>query len=450
MGVRMDLNSANGQLEKERNICSNNIETLNTLKDALLDFIVSTDELKGQSYDSARKYISDTYLPLIKGFILINEKIISCQETFISRYNSEVDHCSLDSSELEERISRLNSRIDDLENSSLLDSTNPLYNPRKKQMAEDMIYGYKRAISIIDSKRQKLSDYDCASENIFSGLEDIIESVEEGLKYIEEHPSWSKFTNSFCPAKELPEWAVLLNKAFEDNCDESYLDELANCKTFDDFEKTITYLGFKFVIDRVGFIINDKTEKRISPYVTVYTENKVSRNPDKPINIKTIVDEQGAKISLNGNLAINEHTKLSASAIGEDFSISANNDDWNTTVNSSNVSISKEFEIDEDKYEYQFSFDAKKIETNVSLSITTEIDGNKITSKAGIKVKKDDCKHVPPPSNPVTAPVPVLSPVFEKDWESMPLFEKGMVLGYAFEAEALYILAKKFGLKIIG
>lgn len=91
-------------------MCRSYISSMRLIKVSINAFISETD-LKGKTYDSAKEYSSNTYIPLADGIILLSEAMIEAHQQFPQKYIDEVDSNSLDSDILHDQIQRVENMI---------------------------------------------------------------------------------------------------------------------------------------------------------------------------------------------------------------------------------------------------------------------------------------------------------------------------------------------------
>ena len=202
----MFLNSAYNQREVIKSICGNISKDMETLKKRLLDFI-NESELEGKSYDSAKKYLDSTYIPLINGFILLSDEIVQAQEKFIEQYKSRVDVNSLQSEVLENQIYRINRIIYELQ------SMTP-FNSIVGFGIENMIFSYQYSKNKIEEKLENLINFNDSSVEIFSDVESLLNDVKKGILEISSTGSWDSVNKVFISNSSNSEWATNLNDKY--------------------------------------------------------------------------------------------------------------------------------------------------------------------------------------------------------------------------------------------
>lgn len=243
----MFLNSAYTQREVIKSICGNISKDMETLKKKLLDFI-NESELEGKSYDSAKKYLDSTYIPLINGFILLSNEIVQAQEKFIKQYKSRVDVNSLQSKVLKNQIYRINRIIYELQ------SMTP-FNSVVGFGIENMIFNYQYSKNKIEEKLEKLINFNDSSVEIFSDVESLLNDVKKGILEISSTGSWDSVNKVFISNSSNSEWATNLNDKYYKKELDLILNKIPNL-TESDLAKIKEY-GIKYPDEEVPQSIVD-------------------------------------------------------------------------------------------------------------------------------------------------------------------------------------------------
>lgn len=85
----------------------------------IINTFILEPELKGKTYESAKEYFAQAYIPLANGIILLSEAIIKAHQQFPQRYIEEVDNNSLDSDILQGQIQNLEHTIQSMKSVQL-------------------------------------------------------------------------------------------------------------------------------------------------------------------------------------------------------------------------------------------------------------------------------------------------------------------------------------------
>ena len=205
MSIDMILDMAESQTQAIKNLVTKQNEAYTELQKSLAEFILQTDKLKGVTYDSAKKYCAVVIEPLVRGCILLNEEISRANENYINTYKSEVDTVSLKQQELERLIREAESQIRRVEHLlNLLYQEDPI-SYSQISMAEENKETYRKLKNELEEKLRKLLAFNVKSPSIFSEVEVLKSSVDQGLAQAEK--SWSPTSKTFnLPSKSEMGW----------------------------------------------------------------------------------------------------------------------------------------------------------------------------------------------------------------------------------------------------
>lgn len=205
MSIDMILGMAESQTQDIKNLVTKQNEAYTELQKSLAEFILQTDKLKGVTYDSAKKYCAVVIEPLVRGCKLLNEEISRANENYINTYKSEVDTVSLKQQELERLIREAESQIRRVEHLlNLLYQEDPI-SYSQISMAEENKETYRKLKNELEEKLRKLLAFNAKSPSIFSEVEVLKSSVDQGLAQVEK--SWSPTSKTFnLPSRSDMEW----------------------------------------------------------------------------------------------------------------------------------------------------------------------------------------------------------------------------------------------------
>lgn len=207
MSVNMFLPNAQSQAEAIQAMCQSHIEGFEAVKRSIVQFI-ATSELKGVTYDSAKKYFSETYLPLANGMILAAEALQRATKQFPQKYISEVDSNSLQEAKLRMQMQRLEQLAQFAENMDDMAKSTPL-----SPLFEKLAGSYRQQKQKIHEKLEKLMIFNGTSLLIFIEAEQLFASVEAGLKEISGGKGFHASTKSFSTMGMKLGWAAPIEKA---------------------------------------------------------------------------------------------------------------------------------------------------------------------------------------------------------------------------------------------
>ena len=195
MSIDMILGMAESQTQGIKNLVTKQNEAYTELQKSLAEFILQTGKLKGVTYDSAKKYCAVVIEPLVRGCILLNEEIRRANEKYISTYKSEVDTVSLKQQELERLIREAEGQIRRIQHLlNLLYQEDPI-SYSQISMAEENKETYRKLKTELEEKLRKLLAFNAKSPSIFSEVDVLKSSVDQGLAQAEK--SWSPTSKTF-------------------------------------------------------------------------------------------------------------------------------------------------------------------------------------------------------------------------------------------------------------
>lgn len=200
----MVLPEVHAQTASIKAMCSAQIESMEAVKKSIYGFILEPG-LRGMTYDSAKNYFKDAYIPLANGLILLSEAIMKANEAFPEKYVAEVDTNSLYTDVLEQQIQRLNFLAQSLEN---LQIANPLIDSTTQAMARNL-----RQLQLeIQRKLEKLMTFNHTSVQVFSEIEAIYADVQKGLREVSSGKAWNAGTGTFLTSRLDLSWVSAINE----------------------------------------------------------------------------------------------------------------------------------------------------------------------------------------------------------------------------------------------
>ncbi len=197
----MILPEVNEQTSSVKQICNSYISSMELIKKSINTFILEP-ELKGKTYESAKEYFAQAYIPLANGIILLSEAIIKAHQQFPQRYIEEVDNNSLDSDILQGQIQKLEHTIQSMKSVQL-------GLPAASVAITGAITTLRFLQLKIKDKLQRLEVFHGNSSEIFSNIDQLLVSVEKGLSEVTSGKAWNAYT--FDSSKLDLEWAKELD-----------------------------------------------------------------------------------------------------------------------------------------------------------------------------------------------------------------------------------------------
>ncbi|MGM0338843.1 DUF3114 domain-containing protein [Enterococcus sp. AZ007] len=216
MNIDMYVSSSRAQASSVKAMCQKQIQGYQQLQQAINQFVMSSGELQGKTYDSAKQYFSAVLQPLAKGGMLLAEATAKACQKFPNDYQSQVDSGDLKSSELEEQIQQYKKGIDTA-NSIMKDiSSSSLPEPAKKivlKSIKNVKEGQEKAKKKLDKKLKKLKAFHASSPSIFSEIASLESAVNTGAA--QAATCWNGSSGTFSMPKDMSWTETIENKAFE-------------------------------------------------------------------------------------------------------------------------------------------------------------------------------------------------------------------------------------------
>lgn len=205
----MFLDSADQQVDAISSQCRTYITGLEDVKTAIAQFALE-DSLQGKTYDSAKNYLTTTFIPLANGIILICESLEKAAKSFPKSYRNEVDSISLQEEILRNQINRLTILAQNIENIENSLKATPL-SPLLKHFSETL----QNSKQEVQKQLVKLLSFDPVSGQLFIEVEGLIDNVERGLKEVNSGKSFNDSTGTFSTMGLNMDWIKPINQQWE-------------------------------------------------------------------------------------------------------------------------------------------------------------------------------------------------------------------------------------------
>lgn len=205
----MFLDSADQQVDAISSQCRTYITGLEDVKTAIAQFALE-DSLQGKTYDSAKNYLTTTFIPLANGIILICESLEKAAKSFPKSYRNEVDSISLQEEILRNQINRLTILAQNIENIENSLKATPL-SPLLKHFSETL----QNSKQEVQKQLVKLLSFDPVSGQLFIEVEGLIDNVERGLKEVNSGKSFNASTGTFSTMGLNMDWIKPINQQWE-------------------------------------------------------------------------------------------------------------------------------------------------------------------------------------------------------------------------------------------
>lgn len=197
MSIDMYLEKSQAQAASAKAIAQQEIQAYEELEAALEDFENSGAELKGKTYDSARRYSASVLRPLAMIGKQLAQTVAEAVQRFPEAYMEQVAHESLKESELEMAIAELDMRISNARDAVAgmhLDSRDANEGARLNSYHR-MIDAAESSRRVLEDKLEKLRAFNATSPQIFSEIDALKAALDRGIAQAEQ--SWDSQTGTF-------------------------------------------------------------------------------------------------------------------------------------------------------------------------------------------------------------------------------------------------------------
>ena len=218
MGIDMYLEQSQLQSSSVATMCQSQVEAYQDLQSAIQKFSEDTESLKGDAYNSARRFFASVLLPLSKGGQLYAETFSQAIKKLPEDYQSMVDSKSWREDDLLDKIRQEEQMIAYLDevNQSLSSLTmDSEEKGRLRRSNVELMRGHHANKRVYETILKDLRAYDSYSGGLFDDLDSIDVQLSRGLAQIES--SWDAKTGVFKVPSDLT-WANYLS-AYSDTKD---------------------------------------------------------------------------------------------------------------------------------------------------------------------------------------------------------------------------------------
>ncbi|MGM0216295.1 T7SS effector LXG polymorphic toxin [Enterococcus sp. AZ109] len=217
MSIDMYVGSSQAQAASVRAICRQQRQGYQQLQQAISSFVVSSDQLQGKTYDSAKQYFATVLTPLAKGGMLLTEAVEKACKKLPEEYQSQVDSGDLKQSELEEKIRQFEAHIATtnaiIQNFSRLPDNTGVTSGIERSL-KNVLRTQEKGKQELEKKRRKLLEFNARSASFFSEIAALEAAVNKGAKV--SGSCWNASTKTFSlPSAENMNWANTINTTWD-------------------------------------------------------------------------------------------------------------------------------------------------------------------------------------------------------------------------------------------
>lgn len=285
MGVEMYLSQSNQQASAASTVLSNRISTYEDIISSLRSFIGASN-LQGHTYHSAKDYSCQILIPLLKGCILLDEAIKEACTKLPIEYRNQVDSIDLREDELRDKIQRAGLTASRYEYLASLERQKEKPNWSRAANLSLTASRYMEIERRLQEKLEKLLAFNNSSVHLFSPIQPLLDSVQQGLKQVTS--SWNPATKSFEVSRPALGWATKLNNQWYDKATARAKSLIAKVESGQDLTSDeLNELG-GYLMENPNSKIYDKGMRAfyssVSPNFDWENEHKFFRKIEKNIN----------------------------------------------------------------------------------------------------------------------------------------------------------------------
>lgn len=185
MSLKMDLGETDYQTNSMNSICVEIIQSMEQMKSSIMNFSQAL-LLQGKTYNSAKAYMTKTYLPLAQGIIYLCEELIRQNDQYPINFRNQVSSADVIEQEIIEQIQEINRLIEKMQEAT---SNLPLYGP--------VISLYKQMKMKLEGKLERLYNYNSLTSNHYNISMKLAKNVMIGLQQIQDGHGFNSNNGTF-------------------------------------------------------------------------------------------------------------------------------------------------------------------------------------------------------------------------------------------------------------
>ncbi|EOL42444.1 hypothetical protein RV11_GL001994 [Enterococcus phoeniculicola] len=184
-------------------MCREQIQSYQSLQKAISQFTLTTPNLKGATYDSAKAYFSNVLYPLAQGGMILSEAVEKAVSAFPEEYLSQVDSIDLKQSELEEQIREINRLLNEAREIRTQLMSTATGETSLFQLGSNLVVigMYTDVKKKLEEKLRKLLLFDARSTLIFLEIDSLRKAVAKGIEQTK--TAWNGATGTFTVPNDL-------------------------------------------------------------------------------------------------------------------------------------------------------------------------------------------------------------------------------------------------------
>ncbi|MBC1778079.1 transposase [Listeria booriae] len=200
MSLNMYLGDVDAQTSSITDICNETIQAMNQVIQSI-DIFTGDVILKGDTYDSAKIYFSQTYRVIAQGIIVLCERLIEQNKAFPTNFRSVVANTDVIEDELKDQIRETEKLIMDFEQASnglLIKPQINLFDSVKRNL---------------ERKLEDLYQYNTQSSTYFNDAEQLAKDIEKGLTDVNRGRGFNQTSGVFALTGITMGWQTALRNA---------------------------------------------------------------------------------------------------------------------------------------------------------------------------------------------------------------------------------------------
>ncbi|MBC1356984.1 T7SS effector LXG polymorphic toxin [Listeria booriae] len=200
MSLNMYLGEVDAQTSSITDICNETIQAMNQVIQSI-DTFTGDVILKGDTYDSAKIYFSQTYRVIAQGIIVLCERLIEQNKAFPTNFRSEVANTDVIEDEIKDQIRETEKLIMNLEQGSnglLIKPQINLFDSVKRNL---------------ERKLEDLYQYNTQSSTYFNDAEQLVKDIERGLTDVDGGRGFNQTSGVFSLTGITMGWQTALRNA---------------------------------------------------------------------------------------------------------------------------------------------------------------------------------------------------------------------------------------------
>ncbi len=198
----MYLDEAAAQTASMNTICTEIIQSMEETQRSINSFLFAFN-LKGKTYDSAKKFMARTYFPLTRGIIYLCEELMEQNTAFPSDFKMQVAPTDVVENEVLDQISEIDRMLEDMRTTS---EAAPLLNMS--------ILLYEQMKRLLEVKLERLYAFNESSESNYETALLLAEQVSNGLAELMNESGFNSASGTFSTEKMDLDWAMEVDKIY--------------------------------------------------------------------------------------------------------------------------------------------------------------------------------------------------------------------------------------------